>query len=200
MHPCRSRGLRAFPPSPRRTDLADHHSELIAAAATARSVLLVCLGNICRSPLAEGVLRHRADERGVGHLLRVESRGTGHWHVGELPDPRAREVARKNGIELTSRARLLTVDDLADFDLILGMDEQNLRSIKRLATDSGIESRPGLFRVFDPVNHADHARFADARNLHVPDPYHHGPEAFDEVFAMVDAASRGLLERMFAEP
>lgn len=157
----------------------------------ARSVLFVCLGNICRSPLAEGVLKHRALEHGVADQLRVESRGTGDWHVGQLPDPRARDVARKNGIELTSRAKLLTPRDLIEFDLILGMDRQNLSNINRLGTPRG---ELALFRLFDP--HA--ASVHDPRNWEVPDPYHDGPEAFDEVFAMVDAAARALLERMFA--
>ncbi|MBX3386513.1 MAG: low molecular weight phosphotyrosine protein phosphatase [Phycisphaeraceae bacterium] len=171
---------------------ADQFDHLHRAAAGATSVLFVCLGNICRSPLAEGVLKHRALERGVSSHLRIESRGTGDWHVGQPPDPRARAVARKHGIELTSHSALLTPHDLMTFDLVLGMDERNLRHIKRLGDPRGTL---GLFRAFDPASLAG----PEPGNFEVPDPYHDGPEAFDEVFAMVDAAARALLERIFVD-
>lgn len=181
--------------------MSEHdHQHLLRSAAGARSVLFVCLGNICRSPLAEGVLKHRARESGVDHLLRVESRGTGDWHVDQPPDPRTRDVARKHGIELTSRGKLLTTADLDKFDLVLGMDTRNLSNIRRLGTPRG---ELGLFRVFDPTAWSPTAgdvAEGSLRNPEVPDPYHDGPEMFDTVFAMVDAAARGLLERMFAEP
>ncbi len=165
-----------------------------------RSVLFVCLGNICRSPTAHGVLEHLARERGVRDRLRIESCGTGSWHVGELPDPRTRATALKQGVELVSRARVIKpardflTHDLGGFDLILAMDRQNLSNIRRLGAPV---DRSTLFRVFDPLS--DHGRIEE--HLEVPDPYDDAPppvgRMFDEVFEMVRRTSAAMLDRMF---
>lgn len=159
-------------------------------------ILFVCLGNICRSPLAEGVFQHLARERGLADRFFVESAGTGHWHVGELPDPRSRAVARKNGIELVSRARLVNPDDdfaephKGGFHWLVGMDRANCRNLKLLGAP---DARIRLLRQFDPalVNVHD-------REREVPDPYT-DDELFDPVFAMVKIACAGMLDALTAE-
>lgn len=153
-------------------------------------ILFVCLGNICRSPLAEGVFLHRAEEQGVSDRLEVESAGTGAWHVGNLPDPRSREVAARHGISLTTRARQVRESDFHDFDLIVAMDTENLRDLERLRKSAGGDARLHLFREFDEGAEED---------LDVPDPYFGGPEGFDGVFQMVERASAGLLAHLLAE-
>ncbi len=165
---------------------------LLDRASGARSVLFVCLGNICRSPLAEGLMKHQAKLAGVEALVHIESRGTGDWHVGDLPDPRARQVAEKHGVVLRSRAKLLRVDDLHEFDLILGMDRQNLLNIRALGA---VRGTAGLLRAFDPLAR----RQPSTGNLDVPDPYHDGPDAFEAVCTMVSAATGALLERIIAD-
>ncbi|HPO94343.1 MAG TPA: low molecular weight protein-tyrosine-phosphatase [Phycisphaerales bacterium] len=170
--------------------------------ARARSILFVCLGNICRSPTAQGIFEHLAAQRGVRHHLRVESCGTGAWHAGELPDPRARAAAARRGVTLASRARVVVParDFLAPhdggFDLILPMDHQNRRDLLRLGAPP---ERVFLFRAFDPT--LTHALTPEAipETPAVPDPYTDAPGGamFDEVFDMLERASRGLLDRLF---
>lgn len=144
------------------------------------SVLFVCLGNICRSPLADGVFRRLADDAGVA--VRVDSAGTGDWHIGHPPDRRARAEAARNGLDISDlRARLVTPRDFSDFDHIVAMDSQNFAD---LAAMRPAESAAALSRLLD---HAD-VGVAD-----VPDPYHGGDAAFAETFRLVEAGARGLL-------
>jgi len=151
------------------------------------SVLFVCLGNICRSPLAEGLFLHLARERQVDHHFEVDSCGTGHWHVGSRPDGRALAVARKHGVELPSVARQIDPDtDFDRFALIIPMDRQNLGDILRAGAD---EQRVRLLRSFDPAMKAKPEGALD-----VPDPYFGGPDGFDEVFTMIRAACLGMLD------
>lgn len=152
----------------------------------ATSVLFVCLGNICRSPLAEGVFIHLAREAGVDGDLRVESAGTGAWHVGELPDPRSREVAERNGVRLPSRARQVAPTDLVEFDVIVAMDRSNLRDLEELCAAHGGSARLVLMRDFDP----------EPGDGEVPDPYFGGDSGFDDVFRMVERSARGLLQEL----
>lgn len=160
-----------------------------------RSVLFVCLGNICRSPLAQGVMEHLSAQRGVRSLLTIESCGTGAWHVGERPDPRTIEVAQRNGVRLSSRARQLApATDFARFDLLLAMDRRNLSSILRAGCPG---HKALLFRTFDPIARADPEN--DPWNLEVPDPYHGGPAGFDDSFAMVRRTVQAMLDEMFAQ-
>jgi protein-tyrosine phosphatase len=150
-----------------------------------RRVLFVCLGNICRSPLAQGVFEHLTEARGVRSQFTIESCGIGGWHAGDPPDPRTVEVARRNGIELRSRARQLEMPrDFERFELIPAMDRRNLRNL----TQSGCPaSRAALFLSFAP------ATIAEPVSLEVPDPYYGGPEGFEEVYRLVYAGAEGLL-------
>lgn len=150
------------------------------------SVLFVCLGNICRSPLAEGVFLHLLQEEGRAGRIRVESAGTGAWHVGELPDPRSREVAHRHGVTLPSRARQVVAADFREFDLVVAMDRSNLGELERLRVRYGGGARLALMRDFDP----------DPGDGEVPDPYYGGDAGFDRVYAMVLRSARGLLEHL----
>jgi protein-tyrosine phosphatase len=149
------------------------------------SVLFVCLGNICRSPTAEGVFRRRVEQAGLADRVFVDSAGTGDWHVGNPPDARAQEAARRRGIDLSPlRARLVTEADLDAFDLVLAMDGSNLGALEAM--------RPGRavrMLVFAP----------QAGTLDVPDPYFGGAGGFDHVLDLIEAASDGLLERVWDE-
>lgn len=145
-------------------------------------VLALCLGNICRSPLAEVVLREALAARGVDAL--VDSAGTGDWHVGHLPDPRSRAVARRHGVTLTHRARQIGPRDFQDFDVILAMDEHNLSDLRRLAP-SGARAALHLMREFDPAGCGP-----------VPDPYTEPDEAFEEVWVMLRRAAEGFAEHV----
>ena len=148
------------------------------------SVLFVCLGNICRSPLAEGVFRGLAREAGLEDRFRVDSAGTSGYHDGEGPDPRTVKVARRRGITLDGVSRRVTVDDLERFDYILAMDEDNLTELRRLARSAGIEAPLRLLREFDP---------STAGDLEVPDPYFGGARGFERVQEIVERSCEGLL-------
>ena len=152
-------------------------------------VLFVCLGNICRSPLAEGVFLNLVHGRGLEPHYRVDSAGTGAWHVGERPDVRSIAVARKNGVDLPSRARQVDAPDFSDFDYVIAMDQQNLSDLRALARTHGGEARIHLLREFDP----------EPGDRQVPDPYYGGPEGFDDVFTMVRRACSALLDRLEEE-
>lgn len=144
-------------------------------------VCFVCLGNICRSPTAAGVLRHHVRRAGLDGAIEVDSAGTGSWHVGDPPDYRAAAEAERRGIPLDHRARQFHPDDFTRFDLVLAMDEANLRDLLALAPDDGAAAKVHLLRSFDP----------GADDLAVPDPYYEG--GFERVFDLVDAACLGLL-------
>ncbi len=150
------------------------------------SVLFVCLGNICRSPLAEGVLRNLIDQAGLSERFEVDSAGTGDWHVGEPPDARATMVAKQHGVELDGRARQITGEDLAHCDYVIAMDRENLRNLERMADTSGSDAQIRLLRDFDPEEDGDE----------VPDPYYGGASGFETVYAMVHRSCRELLEKI----
>jgi protein-tyrosine phosphatase len=145
-----------------------------------RSILFVCTGNICRSPTAEGVLRHLAKKEGIE--LRIESAGLGDWHIGQPPDERALHHARTRGYDLSAqRARQVQPDDFEDFDMILAMDQGHLRSLERMA----------------PREHRAKIRlFVEGRD--VPDPYYGGPEGFEHVLDLVEARCASLLAELRA--
>ena len=150
-------------------------------------VLFLCLGNICRSPLAEGIFIHRATERGVIDRFRVDSAGTGGWHAGDRPDPRSVAVAAKHGVDLPGRARKLEGGaDGVRFDLVIAMDSQNASD----AIAAGVpEGRVHLMRSFDP---------AAEPGAEVPDPYYGGTNGFDDVYTMLVWACDGLLDGLLA--
>jgi protein-tyrosine phosphatase len=154
-------------------------------------ILLVCLGNICRSPTAEGVLRRLVHDEGLEDRIEIDSAGTGDWHVGEPPDSRSTEAARRRGIELDGAARQFTPDDFERFDLILAMDEENRRNILRVAPDEDARAKVRMLREFDPASR-------DAPDLDVPDPYYGGEKGFEHVLDLVEAAARGLLGELRA--
>jgi protein-tyrosine phosphatase len=146
-------------------------------------VLFVCLGNICRSPLAENVFRHLVEEAGLEGAFDVDSAGTGSWHVGQAPDARAASVARSRGIELRGRARQVTHDDLVAFDYVIAMDRDNLEELEHMARGARATSRIQLLRAYDPHPDGDE----------VPDPYYGGASGFEDVFEIVSRSCRTLL-------
>jgi low molecular weight protein-tyrosine phosphatase len=145
----------------------------------------VCLGNICRSPTAEGVFLDLLDREGLAEKFDVDSAGTAGWHVGRRADPRSREAAARRGFDLPSRARRFEADDLARFDLVLVMDVENRRDVLELARTDEERSRVKLFRDFDPAAHP---------GAEVPDPYHGGADGFETVLDICERASQGLLD------
>ncbi|MGK2938824.1 MAG: low molecular weight protein-tyrosine-phosphatase [Solirubrobacteraceae bacterium] len=148
-------------------------------------ILFVCLGNICRSPTAEGVMRHLAEEAGIADEFVLDSAGMGGWHTGDPPDPRSREAARRRGIVVAGAARQVSAVDFHDFDLILAMDRANLRDLRAVApADGTAELR--LLREYDENS-------VGGGDLDVPDPYYGGPGGFDDVLDIVEAGCRGLL-------
>jgi len=149
-------------------------------------ILFVCLGNICRSPTAEGVLRHKLRDAGLAGDVDVESAGTGGWHVGHPPDPRATAAAGARGIALESRAQRFEAFHFEDFDLILAMDRQNLSDMRALAPHAAAAGKLHLFREFDPLA-------VQSGDLEVPDPYFGGEDGFDEVLELIDRACDGLI-------
>lgn len=142
-------------------------------------ILFVCLGNICRSPMAEGVMRSMAKE------LEFDSAGTGAWHVGSPPDPRATAAAAARGITLSGHARQVTARDFDRFDMIVAMDRSNARELRALAPDEAARGKVSLLRSYDPE--------ADAPD--VPDPYY-GEHGFEHVLDIVEKACRGLLAEL----
>ncbi len=148
-------------------------------------VLFVCLGNICRSPLAQGVFEDVLRREGLENEVFVDSAGTGSWHVGSAPDVRAQRSASLRGIDLGSqRARRITLDDCRSFDYILTMDEENYRAVAALCREGRAEVRPFLDCAPERVE------------SEVPDPFYGGPEGFDHVLDLVEEASKGLLQNI----
>ncbi len=152
-------------------------------------LLFVCLGNICRSPTAEGVMRALVREQGLERSVQLESAGTGAWHVGSAPDARATHAARARGVELEGAARQVRVEDFNNFDLLLAMDRENARELRRLAPGDEERAKVRLLREFDPAS-------AGSADLDVPDPYYGEGDGFAEVFELVYAACEGLLEQL----
>jgi protein-tyrosine phosphatase len=166
-------------------------SEALSAATLAGvRILFVCMGNICRSPTAEGVMRHLLAEEGLEDAIELDSAGTGGWHAGDPPDRRATAAARARGIALDGAARQVRPTDFEDFDLILAADRENLEDLRAIAPP-GTEGKVRLLREFDPGCEG-------APDLDVPDPYYGGERGFEDVLDLVEAACRGLLARVRA--
>lgn len=149
-------------------------------------ICFVCLGNICRSPTAHGVMERLVVQAGLAAAIAIDSAGTAAYHIGELPDERSRAAARRRGIELTHRARQFLPGDLDRFDLVIAMDRQNLRRLQQIA---GGRSAPELvlLRSFDPE--AGHG-------AEVPDPWGGGEDGFEEVLDQCERACAGLLAHL----
>ena len=144
----------------------------------------VCLGNICRSPTAEGIMLHLVGEAGLDNAIHIDSAGTGAWHAGEKADSRSRKVAATRGFDLPSRARQFVASDFEDFDYVLAMDESNQSNLRALAPDEQAGQKITLLREWDPLDPGQHD---------VPDPYYGGPRGFDDVFDLCERACEGLL-------
>lgn len=153
-------------------------------------VLFICLGNICRSPLAEALFRKAVVDEGLEGRFRIDSAGTSGYHDGEPPDARTTETARRRGVEVAGRSRRVTGADIEAFDYLVVMDGENLRNVERLLAGNGAGPQPVRLREFDPEAGGD---------LDVPDPYFGGPRGFEEVHEMVERAARGLLEHIRRE-
>jgi protein-tyrosine phosphatase len=161
----------------------------MAGEGTPTRLLFVCLGNICRSPTAEGVMRALVCEAGLEGSIELDSAGTGAWHVGSPPDARAVAAARDRGIALEGFARQVRPEDFDDFDLLLAMDRSNLRELRQLADGESGKAKVRLLREFDPASAGD-------QDLEVPDPYYGAAGGFDEVLDLVQGACAGLLARI----
>ncbi len=148
-------------------------------------ICFVCLGNICRSPLAEGVFQALVAEESLENQIIIHSAGTGHWHVGASPDARMQATARGKGIQLTSRAQQIQPGDLRRFDLVLAMDQSNLESMEYMCSPEVAAKKLRLFRSFDPEADGD---------WDVPDPYYGGGGGFDHVFQIVHRTCPPILE------
>lgn len=148
-------------------------------------VLFVCLGNICRSPTAEGVFRRALEQAGLASEVQIDSCGVGNWHVGKAPDARAQQAALCRGIDLSGlRARQLSEQDFIEFDYVLGMDQDNLHAMNDLKPANS-PAHVGLF-----------LDFAGTPGAEVPDPYYGGEEGFENVLDMIEAASQGLIQHL----
>jgi len=146
-------------------------------------ILFVCLGNICRSPTAEAVMRDLVERRGLSDQIEIDSAGTGDWHVGKTSDPRAIEAASLRGFELTSRARQVNTDDFDQFDLVVAMDRSNHENLVAMA--DGDDSKIRLLRAYGGDSNPD-----------VPDPYFGGTDGFEEVLDILQRNCEILLDEI----
>ena len=147
-----------------------------------KKVLFVCLGNICRSPLAEAVFKHKIKEKGLEEYFEADSCGTANYHIGDTPDDRTVRNAKKNGVTINHRGRQLSERDLDKFDTIFAMDESNLRNIFRLENANQHAGKIRLMRDYDPNGAGE-----------VPDPYYGGEQGFQEVFDILDRTIENFL-------
>jgi protein-tyrosine phosphatase len=146
-------------------------------------LLFVCLGNICRSPLAEGIMKHKIAEQGLD--WEVDSAGTGGWHVGDLPDSRSIQVAKKHGVDLTyQRARKLRSIDYEAFDRIYVMDSMNYQDVRKMAKEEELNKIELIMNELEPH-----------RNINVPDPYYGEGDGFENVFQMLDSACDSIIKK-----
>ena len=149
------------------------------------SVLFVCMGNICRSPTAEGVFRKVVEDAGMADTIRIDSAGTHAYHTGEPPDRRAQAAALSRGYALSDiRARRVADEDFVEFEYIVAMDEDNLLNLR----DRAVEDASSSLLLF--------LEFSESRESEVPDPYYGGASGFERVLDLVEEASRGLLEHI----
>ncbi len=152
---------------------------------TTATICFVCLGNICRSPLAEGVFQHLLKEQGMEDRIIVHSAGTGGWHVGARPDERMQSTANSYGIQLLSTAEQFQPSDFKRFDLVLAMDQTNKESLDYMGSGNVPKGKLKMFREFDPAHNGD---------FDVPDPYYGGGKGFETVFDIVNRTCPPLLD------
>lgn len=149
-------------------------------------IVFVCLGNICRSPTAEGIFQHLVNERGLQSYFYVDSAGTSAYHIGERANSKSRKTAEQHGIELNSRARRFESDDLKEFDLIVAMDNENRENIKALDNSGGHSDKVVMLRDYD----------SSPGDGEVPDPYYGGIDGFKNVFDIVKRSCENLLDEL----
>lgn len=149
-----------------------------------KKILFVCLGNICRSPMAEGVMLHLIQEAGLEKEFMIDSVGTAGYHQGELPDSRMRTHAQRRGYNLVHRSRPVRTEDFEEFDLLIGMDDRNIAGLQDLAPS--VEAARKIHRM------TDYCRLISAD--HVPDPYYRGDSGFEHVIDLLEDACSGLLD------
>ncbi|MCI1646774.1 MAG: low molecular weight phosphotyrosine protein phosphatase [Bacteroides sp.] len=152
-----------------------------------RKILFVCLGNICRSSSAEGVMKHLVKEAGLGDEFIIDSAGILSYHRGELPDARMRAHASRRGYQLVHRSRPVEAEDFYKFDLVIGMDDRNIDDLKERAPSSDEWNK-----IHRMTNFCTKFTYAD----HVPDPYYGGAEGFEHVLDLLEDACAGLLEQI----
>jgi protein-tyrosine phosphatase len=155
-------------------------------------LLFVCMGNICRSPTAEAVMRAVIAREGLDGEVEIDSAGTGAWHVGNPPDERSTATAAARGITLEGAARQVTAEDFETYDLLLAADAENVAGLRAVAPSEAAAEKIVLLRSYDPEAVA-------AGDLDVPDPYYGGPQGFEHVLDLVAAACEGLLKDLRAE-
>jgi protein-tyrosine phosphatase len=148
-------------------------------------IIVVCMGNICRSPMAAAVLRHELEQAGLSHV-QVSSAGTGGWHVGDPADRRARAALERRGYPTEHEARQFEPHWFDEHDLVIAMDRSNVRELRRVAPSRQHVERIRLLLEFDP----------DAESLDIPDPYYGGASEFDDVLAQLESACRGLVDHL----
>ncbi|MCL1822419.1 MAG: low molecular weight phosphotyrosine protein phosphatase [Prolixibacteraceae bacterium] len=150
------------------------------------SILFICMGNICRSPAAEGIMKHKVQEQGLEHFFYIDSAGMHGWHEGELPDSRMRTHALRRGYALISHSRPIQYRDFEKFDLIIGMDDSNIQDLKRMAPNSASLQKIRRMTDFCRTHKADC----------VPDPYYGGASGFELVLDLLEDACDGLLDKL----
>ena len=150
---------------------------------SARNILFICMGNICRSPMAEGVFVHKLREQGLHGDFEVDSAGTGGWHAGDPPDHRSAEEAQRNGVRLVSRARQVNARDFETFDLLVCMDEENERNLLAMGCPAG-KIRQLMFY------------HSGSEHDSVPDPYYGGRDGFRLMFELIEDSVDGLIKHL----
>lgn len=153
-------------------------------------ICFVCLGNIVRSPLAENLFKHLAEQAGVAHKYEVDSAGTSAWHVGEAPDARMRRVAARRGLTYEGRSRQFSREDFERFDLVVAMDLENLNDLRSMARSNGYSDKIRLLRAYDPYG---------GPRAGVPDPYYGGIDGFEEAYEIIERSCRSLLQALEEE-
>ncbi len=153
-----------------------------------RRILFVCLGNICRSPAAEAIFLHKLEQLKIIDEFYVDSAGTGGWHVGSLADSRMIDAASNRGIDIKSKARKISFDDFNNFDLILTMDNTNLKNVKTLSKELDTTFKAEIKPLLEYAIHSD--------LIEVPDPYYGGDKGFDKVLDLLEDAIEGLIKHI----